>query len=181
MRRMEMLLVLVLATMMLRENRTALDVLTSGRAGLPAYHAAGAYHTVAVPFSRWRTAAVERKISVRPAKAEDLSAVLDFLAAVGPRRQFFPRLEAMDFLSPEGAMRGLSLDNMFLAERGGRLLGTLAAWDQGSYRQSAVYAYHGWLRWARPLYNVWARLSGGPGLPKPGDVFPYLMGALPVV
>src|SRR5262245_56306747 len=33
-------------------NRTALEVLTSGRAGLPAYHFAGNYHTTALPARR---------------------------------------------------------------------------------------------------------------------------------
>ena len=78
-------------------------------------------------------------------------------------------------------MRGLSLDRVLLAEREGRLVGTLAAWDQHGYRQSVVHAYHGWLRWARPLYNTWAWLLGRPGLPWPGGAFRYLTGALPVV
>jgi hypothetical protein len=162
-------------------NQTALHVLTSGRAGLPAYHPAGVYHTVAVALSRRRTATRRGGVNVRPARMEDLPAVLAFLAATGPRRQFFPRLEANDFLSPDGMMRGLSLDNLLLAEREGRLVGTLAGWDQHCYRQSVVHAYGGWLRWTRPLYNAWAWVRGRPGLPRPGGAFRYLMGALPVV
>jgi hypothetical protein len=162
-------------------NRPALNVLTSGRAGLPRYHPAGAYHTVAVALPRRQTATPARKVSVRPAKAEDLPTVLDFLATVGPQRQFFPRLAASDFLSPEGTMRGLSFEQMLLAERRGRLVGTLAGWDQHSYRQTVVHAYNGWLRWVRPLYKAWDWLSDRPGLPQPGGAFHYLTGALPVV
>jgi hypothetical protein len=162
-------------------NRTALAVLTSGRAGLPAYHPAGAYHTVAIPLLQRRIASPSGKVSIRPAQREDLPPLLDFLAVEGPRRQFFPRLEANDFLSPQGAMRGLSLDRILLAERGGRLVGTLAGWDQHAYRQSVVHTYHGGLRWVRPLYNTWTWLLGRPGLPRPGEAFHYLMGALPVV
>src|SRR5262245_5965962 len=66
-------------------NRTALKVLTSGRAGLPAYHPAGTYHTVAVALPRRKRPLAERGVHVRPARAEDLPAVLDFLATVGPR------------------------------------------------------------------------------------------------
>ena len=162
-------------------NRTALSVLTSGRAGLPAYHPAGAYYTFVVPLPRRRKRSAVGKIDVRPATAEDLPAVLDFLATVAAQRQFFPRLEANDFLSPEGTMRGLSFDKLLLAERGGRLVGTLAGWDQHSYRQTVVCAYHGRLRALRPLYNAWAWFINRPGLPKPGQAFPYLMGALPAV
>jgi hypothetical protein len=163
-------------------NETALTILTSGRAGLPAYHPAGEYHTVAVPLPRRRVAAAACPgVSVRPARPDDLPAVLDFLAEAGPRRQFFPRLEANDFFSPEGTMRDLSLDQLLLAERGGRLVGTLAGWDQRAYRQSVVHAYNGWLRWTRPLYNAWTGLHGRPGLPPPGEPLRILMGALPVV
>jgi hypothetical protein len=162
-------------------NRTALNVLTSGRAGLPVYHPAGAYYTVAVTLPRRRRATTASKVNVRPAREEDLPAVLDFLAAAGQRRQFFPRLEASAFQSPEGIMRGLSFDQLLLAERGSRLVGTLAGWDQHSYRQSVVCSYHGWLRCLRPLYNVCAWFIDRPGLPQPGCAFHYLMGALPVV
>jgi hypothetical protein len=162
-------------------NRTALKVLTSGRAGLPAYHAAGAYHTVAIPLSRRRNRTRAGKLSIRPATALDLPAVLDLLATVGPRRQFFPRLAVDDFNSPSGTMTGLTLDKLLLAERGGRLIGTLAGWDQSGFRQSSVHAYHGPLRWLRPVYNAWSWLAGRPGLPRPGTAFRYLMGALPVV
>jgi hypothetical protein len=160
-------------------NRKALDVLTSGRAGLPMYHPAGAYHTVAVPLRA--KPPTTGAISVRSARPEDLPSVLDFLAAIGPHRQFFPRLGTQDFLSPQGAMRGLELDGLLLAERGGRLVGMLASWDQHSYRQSVVCGYAGWLRRMLPLYNGWAWLVGRPPLPLPGGAFSYLMGALPVV
>ena len=71
-------------------NRTALDVLTSGRAGLPTYHAAGTYHTVAIALPRRPVAAATGKVGVRPARAEDLPAVLDFLAAGGAASTVLP-------------------------------------------------------------------------------------------
>jgi hypothetical protein len=162
-------------------NRAALAALASGRAGLPKYHGAGAFHTVAVTIPRRPGPTAASTVIVRPATAEDFSAVLDFLREVGPRRQFFPRLEPGDFHSPAGAMRDLPCDNLLLAQRRGRLVGMLAGWDQHSFRQSVVHAYHGPLRWLRPLYNTWARCVGEPALPRPGDTFRYLMGALPVV
>jgi hypothetical protein len=163
-------------------NQTAVRVLTSGRAGLPAYHPAGAYHTVAIALSSRRIANANGKVvRIRSATEKDVPAVVEFLRTVGPRRQFFPRLEADDFLSPAGVMRGLCLDNTVLAERGAELVGMLAGWDQHSYRQSVVCAYHGWLRWVKPFYNAGAWLTARPGLPRPGAEFRYLMAALPVV
>jgi len=160
-------------------NETALKVLTSGRARLPAYHPAGAYHTVAIALSRREKR--RETVGVRPANQRDLPAVLNFLNAEGPRRQFFPRLTEQDFLSADGILRDLFLDNLLLAERAGRLVGTLAGWDQHGFRQSVVQGYRGWLRAARPIYNAWQWLCNRHGLPAPGLAFRYRMGALPVV
>jgi hypothetical protein len=159
-------------------NATALTVLTSGRAGLPAYHYAGNYHTVALPLGRRRAPA---GAGIRPATEEDLPAVLAFLNSVGPGRQFFPRYEAEDFFRPLGALRDLQPADLLLAYRGRQLVGTLAAWDQHAFRQTVVQGYEAPLRWLRPFYNCWARLRGRPGLPAPGQAFPYLTAALPVV
>jgi hypothetical protein len=162
-------------------NATALKVLTSGRAGLPMYHTSGDYHTMAIPLSNRKQKTPARTgLTVQAARRDDLPAVLAFLARCGSRRQFFPVLKVDDFLSPAGALRGLALDWLLLAKRGGELVGTLAGWDQHSYRQSVVHGYQGWLRGAQPIYNVWARLRGLPPLPPPGRSLRYLMVALPV-
>jgi hypothetical protein len=120
-------------------------------------------------------------LNVRTACDADLPAVLDFLNKVGPRRQFFPVYRREDFLSASGLLRGLELDRLLLAERGGRLVGTLAAWDQHAYRQHIVHGYSGWLRLVRPLYNVAAWLRRSAGLPAPGQPLHTLLAALPLV
>lgn len=160
-------------------NETALKILTSGRAGLPIYHPFGAYHTVALPISRGGKGSMSP--GVRTANMSDLPTILAFLSRIGPNRQFFPRLTEQDFGSEQGAMRGLEMKNVLLAERGGDLLGMIAGWDQHSFRQSVVREYHGTLRYLRPIYNLWKGLSGQRVLPSKGQPFRYLMAALPVV
>jgi hypothetical protein len=163
-------------------NETALRILTSGRAGLPAYHPAGRYHTSVIPL---RDTSVSRvrlsSATIRAAQAADLPAILDYLATVGARRQFFPVYRADDFLEPTGLLRGLDMEHLLLAERGGRLVGVLAGWDQYAYRQQVVHDYAGWLRWARPFYNLGAWLRGSAGLPARGQPLRTMMAALPVV
>jgi hypothetical protein len=155
-------------------------LLTSGRAGLPAYHYAGRYHTLALPLRRCTLGGLS-EVQVRPARVEDLPALLGLLAEVGPRRQFFPVYQTEDFFTSGGAFRDLKPEDILLAERGGRLVGMLGAWDQQSFRQTVIQSYHGPLRWLRPLYNGWAWLRGRPTLPRPGSPFHYLTAALPVV
>jgi hypothetical protein len=162
-------------------NETALRVLTSGRAGLPGYHPFGRYHTLAIPLPRRsrRVPAPPAGMTIRPARAEDVSVILHFLRQWGPQRQFFPHYERSDLIMPEGLLRGLELDRLLLAERGGHLVGTLAGWDQHAYRQSVVHDYAGPIRWLRPLYNGWAWLRGRPSLPAIGQPLRYLTAALP--
>lgn len=162
-------------------NQTAIKILTSRRAGLPAYHSAGNFHTLAIPLAPRGTNGRPRDVDVRPAARDDLPEIVSFLETHGPRRQFFPRYEADDFFAEDGLLRGLRSDDLLLARRGGSIVGTLAGWDQHAFRQSVVQGYGRPLRWTRPLYNAWAALRRRPRLPAPGKAFRYLSAALCVV
>jgi ribosomal protein S18 acetylase RimI-like enzyme len=161
-------------------NDVALKVLTSGRAGLPTYQPAGTYYTFALPLGP-RGAVPTAASSIRPARNEDLPAILEFLARAGRHRQFFPRYGEDDFRSAGGLLRGLKLEDVLLAQRDGQIVGTLATWDQHRFRQSVVYGYGGWLHSLRPMYNLLARLRGRAVLPAPGEELRCLTAALPVV
>jgi hypothetical protein len=163
-------------------NEPALRMLTSARAGLPMYHYRGAYHTAAVPLgaSSARGPGHRGSVEMRPARDDDIPTLVRFLNQEGPRRQFFPAVEAADF-APGGLFHGLGIDAILLAFRAGALVGTLGGWDQSAYRQTVIHAYRPALRWMRPFYNGWARWRGLPSLPMPGQRLHYLTGALPVV
>jgi hypothetical protein len=107
--------------------------------------------------------------------------IVAFLQANGPARQFFPCYIEGDFLGAHGALKGLRLDDLLLAYRGDRLVGTLGAWDQSGFRQAVVEGYRGLLRWARPLYNGWALVRGRPALPETGAVLRNRFAAIPIV
>ena len=161
-------------------NDRAISILASSRAGLPIYQFTGSYHTVAIPLTRrpGRHVRDTSAIEVRPATDSDLGALLQFFEQVGPTRQFFPKYEAQDFSNSHGTFRGLRFSDLLLAFRGGRLVGTLGGWDQHRFRQTVVEGYHSHLRWTRSIYNCWARVRGRPKLPRPGQPFRYLTGAL---
>lgn len=162
-------------------NDAAMRTLTSGRAGLPRYAPAGDYHTLAIALPRRANHVTKAHNCVRAARRDDLPRLLEFWSTHGAQRQFFPRLRADDFLTSHGIMRGLSFDWLLVFECDQQIVGTLGGWDQYAYRQTVVRAYRGALRWARPAFNVWSRLQGRSGLPRPGSSFRCLMAALPVV
>jgi hypothetical protein len=171
-------------------NETALQILTSERAGLPTYHPAGRYHTIAVALPRRGSGYLGPHVAnatgsstneIRAVQAADFPAVLDFLNTVGRRRQFFPCYCREDFLSSNRLLRGLELERVLLAERSGQIVGMVGAWDQHSYRQHVVHGYSGWIRWFRPLYNIASRLGGKSGLPAAGQPLRTLLAAVPLV
>ncbi len=162
-------------------NQTALDLLTCGRGGLPAYHPAGRFHTLAIPVRRRSVRRrVPRDLDIRPANAGDLPALIEFLNAHGPDRQFFPVFRTED-LGRGGLLHGLDVSDLLLCHRGSKLVGILAGWDQQAFRQNIVCGYRGALRWTRPMWNAWAGLAGLPKLPAPGHGFRSLTAALPLV
>jgi hypothetical protein len=173
---------LIYLTTIAEGNELALRILTSGRAGLPAYHPAGRYHTIAIALPRRAGQASHLSTAViRSAQITDLPAVVDFLNTVGPRRQFFPVYQKVDFLPAGGLLRGLEVSRLLLAERNDRIVGILGAWDQQAYRQQVVQAYSGWMRCLRPVHNLSARLRGLAGLPGPGERLRTLAAATPLV
>ena len=162
-------------------NRKAVETLTSARADLPAYHFAGLYHTFAVPLRPGRRGPVHHDLTIRPACENDERSIVEFLKRFGPRRQFFPCYESGDLFESDGPLAHLRPADLMLAFRGDELLGMLGAWNQHSFRQTIVQAYAPRLRFARPLYNLIAKMTGAAVLPAPGQPFRYLLGALPVV
>lgn len=173
-------------TTIAEDNRTAFDILTTKRAGLPEYHFAGRYHTMIFPLAQRmprcnsRSDAEESRLEIRPARDDDRSAIQEFLCIVGSRRQFFPCYEPDDLFREDGLLCGLRPNEVLLAFREGRMVGTLGAWNQQPFRQQVVYGY-GWpLSWLRPLYNAGAWCRGMPRLPRPGTSLNCLMAAIPL-
>lgn len=154
-------------------NARALDTLLGARAGLPVY----------VPLGRILTPALHLDLPRRPidipgvsfaqgsaARAEEIVA---FLNARMARRQLAPVYRLGDF-QPGGRLAMFPFEQFYLALRGGRVVGTLAAWDQSAVRQTHIERYSAALSLLRPLYNLASRLTPLKPLPSPGSRVPYL-------
>jgi hypothetical protein len=146
------------------ENNTAMAILTSRRAGLPAYHDLGRYLTHVMPAAR--VGRPSGPVRVGPAAGLDPDRVVRFLNEQGRRRQFFPVVAGADLGA--GRFRGLHLRDILVATVGGAIVGTMGAWDQAAYRQVIVHGYAQPLRALRPVLNPVLRLSGQPVLPPAG-------------
>ena len=90
-----------------------------------------------------------------------------FCGGAGQARQFYPAYSEDDFRGE--ATLGFRPEDFFVARRNGALVGVIGLWDQSSYKQTIARGYAGWLRWARPAYNIAARLSARAPLPNAGE------------
>ena len=159
-------------------NETAARTLLGGRAGLPVYHRLATWLTRALPLARCR--GLDGGCDVRPARGGDLPDIVRFLNTVGPRRDLFAAVHESDF-EPGGTFRGLRVEDIHLAMRAGRIVGTFALWDQTAFRQIVVERYPWRLRWLRPVLDVAAAWRGLPRLPRPGTPLRCAFGSLFVV
>ena len=162
-------------------NTAAIDALTKGRAGLPNYHELGRYFTFILPTHSWQVPRRDPTLQVRPLQEKELPELVAFLNREGQSRLFFPVLYEHDFLQQTSTYRDLSLEQVLCAWRDGRIVGTLAAWDQSAFKQSHVERYTGHWRWSRHLYNPLARCLRLPRFPAPGDRMRNVMLAMPVI
>jgi hypothetical protein len=166
-------------------NDHAWRLLSSGRAGLPAYHQAGSYLTLAIPLSRrHHSPSLPRRygnIDLRMAEPGDLSAIIEFWNRRGRRRQFFPEYDVGALDPKSGRLRGLRTHDLLTAWNRDRIVGTLGAWDQLAFRRSIVHGYGPVLAKLRPIFNSWSRIRGRSGLPTCGAPLRILFAAVPVI
>lgn len=73
-------------------------------------------------------------LALRRAASRDLPDILAFIQKQGKCRQFFPAYTESD-LTGHGLLKNLETENIFLARENGRLIGTLAIWDQSAFRK----------------------------------------------
>ncbi len=165
----------------MRSNREALSILTSGRAGLPKHHPLGAFHTYVLPVGRYR--GDESKWNeILTGDRVDLSDLLSFLHNEGPRRQFFPVPDTGEFCdSTIGLLRGLSASDLLVVIESGQIAGVLGCWDQSKFRQQVLRGYTSYWRWLGPAISLISRSFGYPPLPEVNKALSTLFAACVVI
>ena len=145
------------ATVIVADNRSVLTTIAANRAGLPRYTDLGRVLTPVMYLRRKKPAP---DVDVVRGSRELLPAIVEKLNE--NRLQLAPVYREEDFLG--GRFPSFRIEDFYLLRRGGGLAGVLGVWDQSSFRQTVVTAYHGWLGRLRFLVNLLRR----PRLPDPG-------------
>ncbi len=155
-------------TTIIEDNEKAIRLLTSGRGSLPRYEDRGRYFSCAINLNRRRRRrSVRRGLEIVPGDAIPRVELLAFLGTGSQRRQFFPNIGANGL--DEATGHGLRQADFRVAIRQGRIVGTVAAWDQSRFKQELVCGYRPGVHRLRPLINTGLRLAGYRQLPAPGE------------
>lgn len=165
-------------TTIIEDNDAVRKILTMGGGGMPVYSDLGRYVTVVLNVAGEPQGPTHDVggIHIRRASAGDRQALIEFLVDHGARRQFFPVYQETDF--ENGLLRGLRMEDILLALRGGKIHGCLALWDQRPYKQSIVIGYSERFQQTAHALTRRGGTVGGPALPPPGSPFGYVTFAL---
>jgi hypothetical protein len=164
-------------TTILEGNRAAENILTSERAGLPAYVPFGRLRTYLVPLYR-RARRMARGSVARCAVSADVSPALECLTQFNAGLQFAPVYKPEDLGAGSHMLCGLSAGALYLHCRGETIDGTLAVWDQQRFKQAVVSGYSPWLAALRPFLAFGSHFGLAPRLPAAGHTLPCLYAAL---
>jgi hypothetical protein len=118
-------------------------------------------------------------ISVRRATDGDLGAMVALWNRVQAARELTPIWDEEGLRRRLQTTPGLSLADYLVAERDGRLVGLLAAWDSSVIKQLRLLRLSTGLAWVRRLYNPLAALLGRPRVPADGQHLPFFYIAQP--
>ncbi|MGA1874365.1 MAG: hypothetical protein ACMUIA_02025 [bacterium] len=158
-------------TTIIEGNSRAVRVLSSVRAGLPAYRYIGMYQVFAGSFRGARKRFKQTTCQVQKATADQLKTIISFLQDHGREKQFYPYYTLDDFRQAPagGPLKGLHPEDIFLAFQGNEMVGLLARWDQREFKQIIITGYRGKARLMRPFYNLISRIMRAPTLPGTGE------------
>ncbi len=163
-------------SIILEGNQAALGNLTGARAGLPHYRDLGRILSPAIHLDMARHRVRETGLRFVRGRQGQLPEIMAFLRREYARKQLAPVYHASDFGTPR--LRDLQPEDITLALRGERIVGTLAAWDQHRFRQTHIERYSTPLALMRPGYNLLARVTPLKPLPATGERIPYFCLAL---
>ena len=156
------------------DNSATLDTFIAQGRTYPSFRSAGDYHTfIFSAYNQIPDKIHHDHLVISKTVRSDIKDLVAFLNKQGEFRQFFPCYTDNDFLQDGGLLKGLSAENILIARHNNMIVGTMALWDQNSFRHWMIKSYSGLLSFMRPMANVLASLGHRPVFPSPGEAINY--------
>ncbi|MBP7766093.1 MAG: GNAT family N-acetyltransferase [Deltaproteobacteria bacterium] len=153
----------------LGENIRAKRVVTGSQGGWPAYRHVGRLYTAALPLIPRSKPTVLSGLRVVRGSVAGAGEIAAFLERVGREKQFYPVYTAEDIQNGEGVLRGLGLDDFYVALEKDRIRGVLACWNQLPFKRILVAGYAGYMRPLRFLAAPFVKALRLTPIPAPGQ------------
>jgi hypothetical protein len=150
-------------------NVIARNIMTSGRAGLPTSKDIGILYNAAIPILKHRPPRLPDSMRVVRGSAVGAVMIAEFLNRIGKEKQFFPVYTADDIMAEDGILRGLHLDDFYVALTGDQIIGVTACWNQLPFRRTLITGYPWYLRWLKHLSAPFANILHMAPIPNPGE------------
>jgi hypothetical protein len=160
----------------IEDNNPLVRMIQKPRSFMPPFRDIGRFNTYVIPLFRKKRRTIQLPMKPAAGSAE-LAEGIDWIQQWGRTRDLYPIFTQELFQNQW--MRDYGLQDLLIARRNGRIAGTLAAWDQSSFRQTIVQSYHGKWRLLKPCYNALALVMGGSRLPQANEEFKYMFAAFP--
>ncbi len=157
-------------TTLIENNGVANQALSTGRAGLPTFKDIGRIYTLGINaqkvVSSWKE---NKQLEISGGSFDNIRSIIKFVNETRASRQFSPYISAESFLNGDVLYRQLNPKNFFVAYGHGEIVGVLATWDQGSFKQNVIFGYSRKIKLMRPIYNAYAKFTGYATLPNIGE------------
>jgi len=158
---------LLYTTAIFAENARALATLTSGRAGLPAYHPMGCLDCSGINLGRTKPP-IKARCDIERGSLALLPQIVECLNRNNARKQFAPFHSCEEYLLGK-RWRDFNVSDFYVALRGGQVVGVIGQWNQRRFKQTRVIRYSGPLRWLAPMAKVTHPLIKGYRFPEVGE------------
>ena len=159
----------------LADNKVAKQTLHRPHQDFVTHYTDQTLYTVTMTGCRASTLITPAGVTNRPACADDVAQMTEFVQSMAAYFNFLPRYDFAGILNNQPYWKGLKISDFTLIFRGTDLVGLYGLWDQKSFKQTRVLRYHPMIALLRPLYNIWAKYNQRLLLPPKGELLQYLM------
>jgi ribosomal protein S18 acetylase RimI-like enzyme len=165
-------------TSVFEDNLPARRLFTRGLPGLPKLFEYARMHTLAI-YSRRKKREIKPDSSFRIIRGSEpyRQAILDCLHRNHARYQLSPYWDK-DLIFNDVHTPGLTPEDFFIALQDEQVIGCLALWDQGKFKQTVVRGYSRWLGNFRRIFNFVSGVVGLPVLPPVNSKISYAYASL---
>lgn len=112
-----------------------------------------------------------QKLVIKRGKEEDIGRIAELLDGEYRNRLFGAVMDEEHLRELIDTRPDFGIENYWLAEMDGRIVGVCSAWDIWSIRQVRIMAYRKKFKWVYGIYSLFGPILGFPKLPRPGEPF----------